>query len=460
MKQIAHRQLLLLLVILVTAYSNSALDWANWAKNQKCSPAKIWYPKTVEEVRAIILEAAKYRLPVRVVGSGHSWSDLVCTTGYLINTDSFNKILSIDKERCIVQVEAGIKLKDLFQQLASAGLALSNQGYISEQSIAGATATATHGSGHTGCLSDFVIAVQLIDSQGNSHDISEKNNPEWLSAARVHLGALGFIYSMTLQCEPLFILNHRQFLMKWEDFIDSYKELHNNNDYCMTMGPVLQDTTLVYTWNRSNKRVTNNFLTKLLERLLMSNAFNTLGSRISRSLPRVTDTMLHFAFRNLAQNDHREYSFKTLSPLLDPISVSQYIEEEHAIPIEYFAKAVKEVRELYAAYEKRGHSFVAVIACRFSPAYYTSYLAQNYGRETAYITINGVNVAADESFYRDLDQLMLQYAGRPHWGKLNYLNRESVLKLWGESAQKFNNVRKQLDPGNMFANEFIKRCFN
>lgn len=91
------------------------------------------------------------------MGSGHSPSDLACSSGFMITLDRMNRLLNVNKTNNTVSVEAGMSLHTLHKVLRENGFSLSNLGSISDQSIAGVMATATHGTGaHFGCLSSLV----------------------------------------------------------------------------------------------------------------------------------------------------------------------------------------------------------------------------------------------------------------------------------------------------------------
>lgn len=101
--------------------------------------------------------AKKLNKTLKAFGAGHSPSDLACSPGFMININKMNNLLKVDTKNCTATVEAGMDLHKLHRVLRENGLALSNLGSISDQSIAGVTATATHGTGaHFGCLSTMV----------------------------------------------------------------------------------------------------------------------------------------------------------------------------------------------------------------------------------------------------------------------------------------------------------------
>src|SRR6185295_2294743 len=177
--------LLFLLIVLVviciwSMQKTKSGKWSNWGKNQTCQPRKIWYPENLEELKTILKEAYNKKINVRAYGAGHSWSNIVPTSGYLINTDRLNRLLEVDLEKNQVRIEAGMPLHELNRYLEEQGLALQNLGRVTVQSIAGATATGTHGTGHTATLASFITEVELLSADGTLHTISSTQNASWL----------------------------------------------------------------------------------------------------------------------------------------------------------------------------------------------------------------------------------------------------------------------------------------
>lgn len=433
-------------------------EWHTWGSVNSCHPQQIFHPKTIDEVRHIIKQATDNKIPVRFIGSGHSLNDLVCSNGYLVNTNHFDKILDMNVKAGLVRVEGGIKLKHLFKQLANHGLALLNQGFIKEQSIAGALATGTHGTGKTGTLSDFIVSIELIDGLGNYHVISRDSNPEWLEAARISLGSLGFVYAVTLQCVPLFVLTHKRKMMPWADILENYEKYYKENDYFMIMAHPVSDQALVYTWNVSYEKPTNNFFIRLKEKLFMNEVTNYLTVNLARFAPELTNDIIDPLFKAMEQKKHREYSYKTLSPIKIPYEVKDYIEEEIAIPMHHFKVAVADIFNLYRRYEKRDFELVGFMTCRFVKGSRKALLSPAYDQDCAYISLITMSCFKKyKEFYQEFENLMAQYAiARPHWGKHNALTKEKVTALWGSNLERFNQVRAILDPHTIFSNEYIK----
>ncbi len=117
-----------------------------WARTFSSLPELYIQPESVQEIEKVVNLARQRRRRICVVGSGHSPSDLTCTSSWLVNLDNFNQILSADKATGVVTMQSGVRLYALCEELDRHGLAMANLGSINEQSIAGVFATGTHGS--------------------------------------------------------------------------------------------------------------------------------------------------------------------------------------------------------------------------------------------------------------------------------------------------------------------------
>src|SRR4051812_31493756 len=121
--------------------------WRNWAGDQQCVPARVERPRTIDELRRAVSDAAGAGLTVRAAGSGHSFTDIACTDRLMLRLEGLNRVIDADASGGLVKVEAGIVLRDLSQALWDRGLALPSLGDIDVQTVAGAISTATHGTG-------------------------------------------------------------------------------------------------------------------------------------------------------------------------------------------------------------------------------------------------------------------------------------------------------------------------
>jgi FAD/FMN-containing dehydrogenase len=183
----------------------SQTSWTNWAGNQTCSPTKIERPLTEAQLVTIVKQAAKTGKRVRPVGSGHSFTAIVCTDDIIVSLEHLNQVKAIDTEAGLVTVQAGISLDHLNQRLAQSGLAMTNLGDIAYQSLAGAISTGTHGTGaRFGGLATQIRGMRIVTATGDVVSATPDEEPELFHTARVGLGALGIIAELTLAVEPAF----------------------------------------------------------------------------------------------------------------------------------------------------------------------------------------------------------------------------------------------------------------
>ena len=157
------------------------------------------------------MAARHQNLTVKMTGTGHSFTDIAVTDGILLRPDSLRGIVGVDHDAMTVTALAGTPLHELNRALERLDLSLHNLGDIEEQTLAGAISTGTHGTGgHQASLSAQVAGLELVTGEGDLLSANAEENPDVLDVARLGLGALGILTSVTLRVEPLFTLEaHR-----------------------------------------------------------------------------------------------------------------------------------------------------------------------------------------------------------------------------------------------------------
>src|SRR5262245_43436322 len=206
--------------------------WTNWGSTYSCSPTGIDYPATEEEIAGIVQAAATSGERVKVAGTGHSFTDIACTEGRLIKLERYAQVLDVDMPRATVTAQAGITIARLSEELAHHGLAMENIGDVAYQTIGGAISTATHGTGERlRNMSSQVCALSLVLAGGTVLHCSPTTEAEIFGAARVGLGALGVVSTVTLQCVPLFNLRSVEEPRRLDDVLESFDELAAANDH-------------------------------------------------------------------------------------------------------------------------------------------------------------------------------------------------------------------------------------
>ena len=173
----------------------------NWAGNYAYSAKKILYPETVDQAREVVAKAQK----VRTLGSRHSFNGIADSPDCLVSLKNMPETISFDFEKRTVTVAGGVKYGELGNAMHARGFALHNLASLPHISIAGACATATHGSGvRNGNLATGVSALEIITANGELKTISKEGDGELFHGSVVGLGALGVVTKITLDLLPTF----------------------------------------------------------------------------------------------------------------------------------------------------------------------------------------------------------------------------------------------------------------
>ena len=174
---------------------------SNWAGNYTYHAAHYHQPETVEQVQELVARSSK----VKALGTRHSFNDIADSPGDLISLKHFDQIVTLDRERRTVTVEAGVRYGQLARWLHGEGYALHNLASLPHISVAGACATATHGSGDQhGNLATAVSAMEMVTGEGDIVILSRDQDGPQFQGTVVGLGGLGVITKLTLDISPTF----------------------------------------------------------------------------------------------------------------------------------------------------------------------------------------------------------------------------------------------------------------
>jgi xylitol oxidase len=173
----------------------------NWAGNLAYSARRIHFPRTVEEVQETVARSSR----IKALGSGHSFNEIADSVGDQISLTQLERRIEIDHERRVVKVDGGARYGDICRLLDESGFALPNLASLPHIAVAGACATATHGSGvKNKVLADSVSEMDIVRSDGRLVTLSRERHPDSFPGAAVSLGALGVVTSLTLDLVPAF----------------------------------------------------------------------------------------------------------------------------------------------------------------------------------------------------------------------------------------------------------------
>ena len=199
------------------------MNETNWAGNYRYRASTLHRPSSVEHLQEVVANAPR----VRVLGSRHSFTDLA-DSAELVSLEGLPKDVAVDHEAGTVSFSAGLRYGELATELEREGLALANLASLPHISVAGAVATATHGSGNAkGNLATSVASLELATSSGELLNLS-RGDPEF-DGLVVGLGALGAVTRLTLDVEPAYQVRQRVFEgLAWDALHERFDEITNH----------------------------------------------------------------------------------------------------------------------------------------------------------------------------------------------------------------------------------------
>lgn len=425
------------------------VQWRNWAANQVCRPARIHAPSTEEELVQIVRDAAANGERVKVVGAGHSFTAIALTDGHLITMENYQQILKTDAVSCQVTVQAGIKIHRLNEELDRRGLAMQNLGDIDRQSISGAISTATHGTARElGGIARDVVGLRIIAGDGSMIDCSATENPEIFHAARVGLGALGVVSTVTLQCVPSFNLHAREVPSNVDDILANLDEHIAANDHFEFYWVTGTRWAIAKFNNRTladgpKRSAFRQFRDDVLFNNLAFGAVCWTGRLNEKLIPRIAKVM--------PSGGATEYVDKSYKVFCSPRWIHFY-EMEYAIPMEAAKEAVNRVRSYIA---KSGLILAFPIEVRFTIGDDIP-LSTAYGRKSCYIAVHVYQHMQYQQYFEAVEDIMDDYGGRPHWGKLHFQTAETLAPRYAE-WDEFQKARRGIDPDGRFSNAYLDR---
>jgi FAD-linked oxidoreductase len=424
-------------------------SWTNWGRNQTCAPARIARPASEDELVELVKEAASREQRVKAVGAGHSFTSIACTDGVLADLSAYGRVLAHDATTGRVTVEAGIPLHRLSDELDARGLALENMGDIDQQSISGATQTATHGTGlRYGNLSSQVVGMRLVTADGSVLDLSAEREPDVFKAAQVGLGALGLVSTVTLQCVPAFRLHAVEQPVPVDEVLADLDSLVEGNDhYEFYWVPHTR-----WALTKRNQRTGEPARPRPRARewvddlLLQNYAFGAL-CRVGRRWP----SMIPRLARIIPSTGTVDYIDRSDRVFTSPRKV-RFWEMEYAIPRQAVPEALNRLRRLVDEIGMQISFPVEVRVVKGDDLW----LSTAHGRDTGYIAVHVYRGTPYDAYFSGVERIMDSYGGRPHWGKLHYQTADTLAQRYPR-WDDFQRVRSRLDPDQRFANPYLDR---
>lgn len=407
----------------------------------------IVHPRSVHELRQHLADAVERGLKVRPVGAGHSFSEAVLTDGMLVSLDHMTRVLEVDRGSGLVRVEAGIRLRDLNEALDAHGLAMENLGDVDVQALAGATATATHGTGgRLRNISAAIVGAEVVTASGEVIEVD--GTSEDLKAVRVNLGALGVVTSLTIQTVPAFTLHATDAPAELDDVLADLDSLVDGNEHFEFY--TFPHSPLAHT--RTNNRVSRPPQPRSKMRAWFDDMFmrnHVLGAilRSQRRFPSIIPVASRTIPRLAGKTERVDRSYEIFA---SPRRF-RFTEMEYAIPRAHAAEAVKGVRQIA---DDPALRVAMPIEVRFVAAD-DAFLSPSEGRDTCYIAVHAFEKMPWTEYFAAVEDLMRGFEGRPHWGKRHGLGAAELGPLYPR-RDDFLAVRDRFDPDRLFTNRYIQ----
>jgi L-gulono-1,4-lactone dehydrogenase len=471
--------------------------WSNHLGNQSIDPLRIYTPRSIQEVRAIVREAEAAGVYVRAVGSGHSWSDVALTRGFLLKPEGMAQPIPEGPDflrtdwagRHLVQTEAGIRIKELNAYLDGRRLGLSNMGGYDHQTVAGVISTSTHGSGlEFGPLNDFVRSLDIVGAGGSLYRIEPSDGPtdpaayeaahardrtliqndDWFNAVAVGMGCMGVICTVTLEVRPKYYLREVREFQTWEHVraeLMNGDVLKENRHYEVLFSPYSLKheypclvTRRNITTNPSQKpfdKRTRNWLVELASSFPLTPHLLNL---IADLRPSLSPWMMENAIRALVKKEYDEVSYKVLN--IGAANVLPAFSSEIAVPMDgRHIEAADAIIAVAGEERKVGDVYQSSpISFRFVKAS-NAYMSMMQGRDTMMIEL--IQLSRSDGGYElnaAYERALAKLGGRPHWGQISTLNaNDELLETMYPRYRDWLRVHNVLNANGGFDSPFTER---
>ncbi|MFV0315601.1 MAG: D-arabinono-1,4-lactone oxidase [Microthrixaceae bacterium] len=423
--------------------------WKNRAGNQRAL-VDVVTPTTEHELCELVRDAARNGTRIKAVGSGYSSSDCALTDGTLLDLTHYGRILDFDAEAGSITVQAGARVGVLSEYLWTRGWALENPGTHDRQSIAGATSTGAHGTGvRFGGLCGSISAMRLIDGAGIARVLDVDETPELLDVARVGLGALGVISTVTLSLVPAFHLHVVYRQRRFGAVVESFGDDVAGNDHFGFVYLPHTDTM----WTATSERNTAPLappgrLDRWRTRELCDNGRFGVAARLGVVGPSLVPKLSHATSRS-QRIEYNEAAHRAFAGLGHERAIAM----EYAVPLEVTTEALTEVRDWI---DSTGGPTTLPIEVRTSGPD-DAVMSMAHGRQTGYIAVRCHRSSPYEGYFAAVEDIMAAHGGRPHWAGLHRRDAAQLAAVY-PGWDRFGALRAELDPHGVFESSFTRRC--
>lgn len=417
------------------------MGWSNWS-GSVTAPADIIRPESEDQLAALVRDGAK----MRATGAGHSFMPLCQSEELILGLDRLAGTITISADRTTARIPAGWSIKKLTAALWAEGLALANQGDVNPQSLAGAMATGTHGTGvDLGSLATMARGFRLIGADGEARWCDAAVEPDLYQAQRLSLGMFGIATEIEVAVVPAFHLAERIEKRRWAEVRESYDDLANTHRHIEFWFFPHADDVILKTLTPCDpceaspstadmeetafRRVLDiaaklPFLTPMLQRGMMKTRFD--GRRQGPAYAIFpSDRTIRF--------EEMEYELPRANGLAALDEVVGWIRKKRlpvTFPFEYRTVAADDI-----------------------------WMSPMNAGPVAAISMHQYAKMPWADHFAGAEAIFRAHGGRPHWAKRHTLTRADVDALY-PLAERYRAVRRAADPQGKFLNPHLESLFS
>ena len=413
----------------------------NWAGNLEYSTSNFYQPQTIEELQEQIRNCDK----LRVLGTRHCFNDVADSTENQISLASLSPVMELNEDAQTVTIDASVTYGELGPFLHQRGYALHNLASLPHISVAGACATATHGSGVTnGNLATAVNGIEFIDADGELRQLTRENDGEKFQGAVVALGSLGVLTRLTLDIIPTFQVRQYVYLQLPVSELEEHFDEIMSAGYSVSLFTDYQSHTVNQVWI---KQKIEGDVSELPE--AEPGVFGaTLADRNVHPIIDISAENCTVQMGVPGPWYNRLPHFKLdFTP-----SSGKELQAEYFVPQENAVEAFQEISNLKAELEP----FLMISEIRTIAEDNLWMSTANQRPSVAFHFTMEQDWEALQKLLPVIEEKLAPFNVRPHWGKMFTLSPADLESRYDRIGD-FRELLAEYDPNGKFRNEYIQQ---
>ena len=426
--------------------------WSNWSGGVVCKPRQVVSPRDEVDLAAEVRKAAA---PVRVPGTGHSFTPLNATDGTIIDLAAFDGLKGFDPDKQAVTFGAATPLWEIGSLIHPIGVGLKNMGDIDRQTLGGVVGTGTHGTGPSlRSFSAEVAGFRLLLANGDIIHCSADENADVFAGGRTSLGALGVMTEISMYVRPAYKLVENNFLLPLDELFERLSELVQKTRhfefFCFPYSDVAVCKSLDESQGDAPEPRAAEDMRKRGERV---GGDSRTFIWVNELLPYVPFMLkpAHRLFSQLMPGTGRVRWSHEIFPSPRPV---RFNEMEYAVPVE---KGPDTVREIIKTVRSRRINTGFPLEYR-TVAADDVWMSPFYERPSATIAVHQYHKVDTAKLFDACEAIFRNVDGRPHWGKRHTRTATELAHLYPR-YQAFRELRRRLDPVGKFLNPYLRSLF-